>query len=49
MSGWLYQSMIYLSFPFVVCHRSMSGKSAPQLQLLLIKTCTPTLIVKTTI
>jgi hypothetical protein len=27
----------------------MSGKSAPQLQLLLIKTCTPTLIVKTTI
>jgi len=41
--------MFYLSFPFVICVRSMSGESDPQFQSLPIETCTPKLIVKTTI
>jgi len=49
MLGWFHQSMMNLSFPFVVCHRSMSGKYDPQFQLLQIETCTSKLIVKTTV
>jgi len=41
--------MINLSFPFVTCQRSMSGEYDPQFQLLQIETCTPKLMVKTTI
>jgi len=41
--------MIGLSFPYVVCHRSMSTEYDPQFQLLQIETCTPELIVKTPI
>jgi len=48
MSGWFCQSMIYLSFPFVVCHRSMSSEYDPQFHSLQIETCTPKLLVKTT-
>jgi len=40
--------MINLSFPFVVCHRSMFGEYDPQFQSLQIGTCTPELIVKAT-
>jgi hypothetical protein len=49
MSGWFYQSMICHSFPFGVCHRSMSGDYDPQFQLLQIETWSSKLIVKTTI
>jgi len=41
--------MIYLSFPFVISHRSMSGEYDPQSHSLEITTCSPKLIVKTTI
>ena len=49
MSASSYQSTIYLSFLCVVHHRSMSGEYDLQFQSLRIKTCTPKLIVKTTI
>jgi len=41
--------MIDRSFPFVVCHRSISGEYDPQFESLQIKTCTAILIGKTTI
>jgi len=41
--------MIYHSFPFVVCHGSISSEQDQQFQSLQIEWCTPELIVKTTI
>ena len=40
------QLMIYLSFPFVVCHTSLFSESHPQSQSLQIETCTPKVIVQ---
>jgi hypothetical protein len=46
MSGLFYQSMVNLSFPFVVCHRTMSSEQHPHYQSLQMKTCSPQLIIK---
>lgn len=45
----IYQTMIFLSFPFVICHRGMSSEWDPQFQSLQFKTCTSKLIIKITI
>jgi len=47
-SDWFHQSMIYLFFLFVVRHTSMTSKYPANFESLGIKTCTPKLIVKTT-
>jgi len=46
--GLIQRSMIYLSFPFVECQRSMSGEYDPKFQSLQVETCTSKLVVKTT-
>jgi hypothetical protein len=49
MSGSFSESMIHLSFPFVVCHSSMLGEKDLQLQSLQIETCSCKLTFKTMI